>query len=57
MIVDSKVLPALPVAKSALRNLYGSIVYMDGEEMKAALEEFYEAINCHCPAEEFFYER
>ena len=57
MIVDSKVLPALPVAKSALRNLYGSIVYMDGEEMKAALEEFYEAINCPCPAEEFFYER
>ena len=56
MIVDSGVLPALPVAKGALNNLYGSIVYIDGEQMKTALKEFYTAINCATPSDDFFYE-
>lgn len=57
MIVDAKVLPALPVAKSALSNLYGSIVYIDGETMKASLKEFYTAINIQQPIESFYYEK
>jgi len=56
MIVDTGVLPKLPIAKSALKNLYGSIVYIDGEDMKEALEGFYTAINLSKPGSEFYYE-
>lgn len=55
MIVDAGVLPKLPVAKSALTNLYGSIVYQDGAEMKASLIGFYNAIDCALPSDEFYY--
>ncbi len=55
MIVDAGILPKLPVAKSALGNLYGSIVYMDGAEMKAALEGFYTAIGYPMPSDSFYY--
>ena len=57
MIVDEGVLPKLPVATKALSNLYGSIVYMDGEDMKTALKDFYEAIGLAQPADEFYYEK
>lgn len=57
MIVDAGVLPKLPVAKSALTNLYGSIVYMDGDEMIEALEDFYVAIEISLPTDEFYYEK
>ncbi len=57
MIVDATVLPALPVAKSALANLKGSIVYIDGESMKSTLKEFYTAININQPSEGFYYEK
>lgn len=56
MIVDAGILPKLPVAKAALTNLYGSIVYMDGTEMKTALEGFYTAIGYALPADSFYYD-
>ena len=55
MIVSSGVIPALPVAKSALNNLYGSIVYQDGEEMKSTLLGFYDAIGNAKPENDSFY--
>ena len=57
MIVDAGVLPKLPVAKKALANLYGSIVYIDGADMKAALEGFYDAIGLKKPDNSFYYEK
>ena len=55
MIVDAGILPKLPIAKSALNNLYGSIVYQDAEEMKASLTAFYNAINIDQPSDAFYY--
>ena len=55
MIVDAGVLPKFAVAKSALSNLYGSIVYVDGEEMKQTLKSFYTAINLKQPEDSFYY--
>ena len=55
MIVDAGILPKLPVANSALTNLYGSIVYIDGSEMKTALEGFYNAIGYSLPSNSFYY--
>lgn len=55
MIVDAGILPKLPVANSALTNLYGSIVYLEGAEMKNALEGFYTAIGYALPADSFYY--
>ena len=55
MIVDAGILPKLPVANSALTNLYGSIVYIDGSEMKTALEGFYNAIGYTLPSNSFYY--
>ena len=43
------------LANSALTNLYGSIVYIDGAEMKIALEGFYTAIGYALPADSFYY--
>ncbi len=57
MIVNAKVLPKLPIAKGALTNLYGSIVYLDGEDMKTALKGFYTAIELTQPSDEFYYEK
>jgi hypothetical protein len=55
MIVSAGILPKLPVANSALTNLYGSIVYIDGTEMRSALEGFYTAIGYKLPADSFYY--
>ncbi|MBQ3017254.1 MAG: ABC transporter substrate-binding protein [Clostridia bacterium] len=57
MIVSAGVLPKLPVAKGALNNLYGSIVYIEGDEMKNALKAFYTAIGLAQPDEAFYYEK
>ena len=57
MIVAAGVLPKLPVAKKALGNLYGSIVYQDGEAMKNSLVAFYNAIGCALPSDSFYYEK
>lgn len=55
MIVNAGILPKLPIAKSALTNLYGSIVYQDGSEMESTLKAFYQAINIQQPADSFYY--
>ena len=57
MIVDAGVLPKLPIAKNALTNLYGSIVYIDGQNMENALKGFYTAIGLASPDDEFYYEK
>ena len=65
MIVDGGILPKLPVAKKALANLSGSIVYIDGAEMKAMLESFFSvllvsmpaSIGGKMPAPDFYYEK
>ena len=40
-----------------IKNLKGSIVYVDGADMKLALQEFYKAINQASPTDSFFYEK
>lgn len=55
MILNAGILPKLPIAKSALTNLYGSIVYKDGEDMKESLKSFYSAINIDQPSDSFYY--
>lgn len=57
MIVDAGVLPKLPIAKNALSNLYGSIVFQSGAEMKASLIAFYTAIGQALPDDGFYYEK
>ncbi len=56
MIYNNGVLPALPIAKKALSNLYGSIVYIDGDDMKEALIGFYRAIGQELPENKFYYD-
>ena len=55
MIVSAGIIPKLPIAKSALSNLYGSIVYQDGEVMKNTLVSFYNAIGMSLPSDNFYY--
>ena len=55
LIVDAGILPKLPIAKAALENLYGSIVYLDGNDMKSTLESFYTAIGMALPGDSFYY--
>ena len=57
MIVGAGIIPKAPVAKKALGNLYGSIVYIDGADMKSALKKFYTAIGNNQPSDEFYYEK
>lgn len=56
MIATAGILPKAAIAKKALGNLYGSIVYLDGEEMKTALQSFYQIIDLAQPEDEFYYE-
>ena len=56
MIYNNAVLPQLPIAKKSLKNLYGSIVYIDGDDMKDALIGFYTAIGQALPGDDFYYE-
>ena len=55
MIVNTGVLPKLPIANSALDNLNGSIVYQEGAKMKETLVGFYEAIELQKPKDSFYY--
>ncbi len=55
MFVQEGIIPKLPIATSALSNLYGSIAYIDKADMKAALEEFYDVIGQAKPADTFYY--
>ena len=57
MIVSAGILPKVPLAKKALNNLYGSIVYIEGSAMKNALKSFYTVINENQPDDNFYYER
>lgn len=57
MIFNAGIIPALPVAKKSLNNLYGSIAYIDGADMKAALKGFYAAIGLTSPSDAFYYEK
>ena len=54
-VVDSGVMAAAPAAKKALTSLKNSIVYIDGDDMKAALLNFYEAIGVTAPENDGFY--
>lgn len=54
-IVECGVMAAPAAAKKALSNLSGAIAFMDGKEMKAALTEFYLALNIQNPDDEFYY--
>ncbi len=55
MIVDAKIVPKPNFAKASLTNLYGSIVYQDGNTMKNTLVDFYDAIGQEKPADSFYY--
>lgn len=55
MIVAAGIIPKAPLANKALTNLYGSIVYIDGADMKDALASFYTAIAQEHPNESFYY--
>lgn len=56
-IQKTTIIPALPIAKSALANLYDSIVYLDGEDMKLALVAFYAATGVNLPDDSIYYEK
>ena len=56
MIFNNNILPSLPIAKKALTNLYGSIVYIDGDDMEDALVGFYNAIGQPLPDDDFYYD-
>lgn len=63
VIVDAGILPKLPVAKSALTHLKGSLVCLTGKDMKAALVSFYgelltampASIGNKLPVDDFYY--
>ena len=54
-IVEAGVMGQVGPAKKALNNLRGSIAYLDGADMKAALIGFYNAIGVALPDEGFYY--
>ena len=57
-VVDCGVMAAAPAAKKALANLKDAITYIEGDDMKKALLNFYEAMNVTAPTDEgFFYEK
>ena len=56
-VAEAKIMDAAPAAKKALSNLGNAISYMDGEEMKSALEAFYTALGMALPDDDFYYEK
>ena len=61
-IVDAGVLDAVPAAKKSLANLGNAITYIDGDEMKRVLTDFYTAITPNLiggklPDDKFYYEK
>lgn len=55
LIADAGILPAAGVAAKALDHLYGSITCLRGNEMKTALQGFYDVIAQQQPADAFYY--
>jgi len=56
-VVEAGVMAAAPAAKKALGNLGNAISYMDGQNMKTALEAFYGAIGLALPDDEFYFNK
>jgi NitT/TauT family transport system substrate-binding protein len=56
-VVETGVMGAAPAAKMALNNLGSSISYIDGDEMKTALVNFYKSIGIVLPDDSFYYEK
>ena len=56
-VVESSVMGAAPAAKMALKNLSGSISYIDGRNMIEALSAFYNAIGIKPMDDSIYYER
>ena len=56
-VAETDVMGAVPAAKMALNNLGSSITYIDGEEMKNALVNFYNALGIALPDDSFYYEK
>lgn len=56
-VADAGVLPNVNVAKSALKNLGGSISYIDKSDMTEALKNFYTVIGQLQPDNDFYYEK
>ena len=54
MVCDAGVMEAAPAAKKALLNLGDSIAYIDGNNMKAALETFYSSLGIIEPDDDFY---
>lgn len=54
-IQKTEIVPALPLAKSCLKELRDSLVFIEGKEMKEALIAFYNAIGTTLPAEDIYY--
>ena len=56
-VAEAKIMDAAPAAKKALANLGTAISYIDGAQMKSALEAFYTALGMKLPEVEFYYEK
>lgn len=56
-VVNAGILPNAKVAKSALSNLGESIAYIDGDEMKSALEYLFALMNITLPDDSLYYEK
>lgn len=56
-VVNASILPNAKVARSALTNLGSSIAYIDGEEMKDALEYLFTLMNITLPDGSLYYEK
>lgn len=56
LIAEAGILPNANVAKGALKNLIGSIVFIDGADMTETLKAFFGAIGQPLPPEEFYYD-
>lgn len=56
-VAESGIMGAVPLAKKAILNLGDAIDYVDGDDMKEALVEFYRAIGItKLPADNFYYD-
>ena len=56
-VVETEVVGNVNLAKMSLKNLGESIAYIDGEDMKTTLENFYNAIGLALPDDSFYYEK
>jgi len=56
IVAETKIMGAAPLAKKALLNLGDAIDYLDGDDMKYALESFFSAINIKLPDDDFYYD-